>query len=602
LGAVLAIAATYAYFLLFTEFAFLSLVSSSGHSSPRLVMAFLGAGGLAGSVLAAWVFDEARFPFLLAGGFAACALAAVGSQWSVTAGQLGLLAGFVGLSSGFLPATLASGLGLVLPPARAGLLVGLGTGLAYAVCNIPALFAAPVSVQSRVSVLLALAGLAAALLLRPAARKVSSDSEYTWGASAAWVLVFGLLVWLDSAAFYVIQHRPALQGLTWTGESPLWTNAATHFASALVAGMLLDRGWRRALPLLALAGISCACVLLSLGRAAGAVRVLYTTGVSLYSTLLVWHAARSGRPWFVALLFALAGWLASALGIGMAQDLDGVPLLFVAVASVLVLAVTLFRRPSTALLSVLLLGVLLPAALRANEEDAILRGRQVYIAEGCIHCHSQYVRPGVPEDLERWGPAGDLAALKAQQPPLFGNRRLGPDLANVGNRRSPEWNRLHLRQPRVMMPRSRMPAYDYLFRDGDPRGEDLVAYLGSLGAGTVPLRQAAIQAWQPRAGVEAPGISTSRRLYRELCASCHGEKGRGDGVLAARLVAKPADLQQRPLRFVPSESSGRPRLDLLQRLIKFGLPNSAMAGHEYLQDDELLGLAQLVADLDRNQP
>ena len=117
----------------------------------------------------------------------------------------------------------------------------------------------------------------------------------------------------------------------------------------------------------------------------------------------------------------------------------------------------------------------------AQDSAQVRRGREVYIAEGCIHCHSQYVRPGTADE-ERWGPARPLAEMEKQRPPLFGNRRQGPDLQNVGARRSPEWLRQHLKQPRAVMPGSRMPAYGHLFRTGD--GEALVAYLLSLGEPT----------------------------------------------------------------------------------------------------------------------
>jgi cytochrome c oxidase cbb3-type subunit 2 len=109
----------------------------------------------------------------------------------------------------------------------------------------------------------------------------------------------------------------------------------------------------------------------------------------------------------------------------------------------------------------------------------------VYIAEGCIHCHSQYLRPGTL-DIDRWGEAPPFAAAVAGTPPLLGNRRQGPDLATVGRRRTAEWNRLHLMNPRQISPGSRMPSYAHLFRRGgrDSAGEALVAYLGSLGTET----------------------------------------------------------------------------------------------------------------------
>lgn len=127
---------------------------------------------------------------------------------------------------------------------------------------------------------------------------------------------------------------------------------------------------------------------------------------------------------------------------------------------------------------ILLLVLIWPASLVA--QDALVRqGRQVYIAEGCIHCHSQYVRPGTVDE-ERYGPAHSLSELQQQKPPLFGNRRQGPDLMNVGSRRGADWLRLQLQAPRTVMPGSRMPAYAHLFRKGHTDGDALLAYLLSL--------------------------------------------------------------------------------------------------------------------------
>jgi len=114
--------------------------------------------------------------------------------------------------------------------------------------------------------------------------------------------------------------------------------------------------------------------------------------------------------------------------------------------------------------------------------DAVDRGRLVYIAEGCIHCHSQYVRPeGVGRDAELWGPPTSPERALEQRPVLIGNRRQGPDLANVGMRRPKEWNRLHLINPGRLVPGSRMPSFAHLFDSGnEDRGETLLAYLDSL--------------------------------------------------------------------------------------------------------------------------
>lgn len=132
--------------------------------------------------------------------------------------------------------------------------------------------------------------------------------------------------------------------------------------------------------------------------------------------------------------------------------------------------------------------LLLALVLSASAQDAglIRRGREVYIAEGCIHCHSQYVRPGTADE-ERWGPVRPLAESERQRPPLFGNRRQGPDLQNVGARRTAEWQRLHLQAPRAVIPGSRMPSYAHLFGPGPANdGEALLAYLASLGVVPAP--------------------------------------------------------------------------------------------------------------------
>lgn len=114
-----------------------------------------------------------------------------------------------------------------------------------------------------------------------------------------------------------------------------------------------------------------------------------------------------------------------------------------------------------------------------ENEDLVQAGRQVYISEGCIHCHSQFVRP-VGGDTELWGTPTSIEQALSQRPVLIGNRRQGPDLATVGERRSPEWNRLHLLNPRELSPGSRMPAYPHLFEGNGYRGKALLAYLDQL--------------------------------------------------------------------------------------------------------------------------
>lgn len=232
-------------------------------------------------------------------------------------------------------------------------------------------------------------------------------------------------------------------------------------------------------------------------------------------------------------------------------------------------------------------------ACAARAGDAVERGREVYIAEGCINCHSQYIRPNVATDVERWGPATTLAAGLEADPPLFGNRRQGPDLSNVGLRRSSEWNRLHLTAPRSVSPGSVMPSYAHLFSSGNQRGPDLLDYLSSLGEDRQTERARFIASWLP--GLTDPAsMEPNPSLFLTLCSPCHGPAGRGDGPLAGQLEPAPPDWTIGARLPAPP---GEDPLLFLSRIIKFGLPGTAMAGHEYLPDDAIAGLARFVHDL-----
>src|SRR5690606_5255154 len=121
-----------------------------------------------------------------------------------------------------------------------------------------------------------------------------------------------------------------------------------------------------------------------------------------------------------------------------------------------------------------------------------------------------------------------LEELLRASPPLFGNRRQGPDLLNVGNRRSREWNRLHLRDPRAVSPGSRMPSYARLFAPGERRGEELLDYLDSLGAAAGEARSRVVAEWRPDPAAQAdPALGAA--WFARSCAQCHGDGGRGDG-------------------------------------------------------------------------
>jgi cytochrome c oxidase cbb3-type subunit 2 len=90
-----------------------------------------------------------------------------------------------------------------------------------------------------------------------------------------------------------------------------------------------------------------------------------------------------------------------------------------------------------------------------------LTGRDLYIREGCNNCHSQMVRPFRAE-VERYGPYSVAGEFVYDHPFLWGSKRTGPDLQRVGGRYSDEWHRLHLNNPRDLVPESNMPSYPWL--------------------------------------------------------------------------------------------------------------------------------------------
>jgi cytochrome c oxidase cbb3-type subunit 2 len=90
-----------------------------------------------------------------------------------------------------------------------------------------------------------------------------------------------------------------------------------------------------------------------------------------------------------------------------------------------------------------------------------LAGRDVYLREGCYNCHSQMVRPFRAETL-RYGPYSVAGEFVYDHPFQWGSKRTGPDLHRVGGRYSDEWHKVHLNNPRDVVPESNMPAYPWL--------------------------------------------------------------------------------------------------------------------------------------------
>jgi cytochrome c oxidase cbb3-type subunit 2 len=182
------------------------------------------------------------------------------------------------------------------------------------------------------------------------------------------------------------------------------------------------------------------------------------------------------------------------------------------------------------------------------------RGLEVYIAEGCIACHTQQVRPLKMDAV--WGrpsAPGDYAYVKPLDfwrpyaPAVLGSERTGPDLTSIGVRQPSEtWQYLHLYNPRTVSPDSIMPAFPWLFEVvamppadavvvplppayapasgkivATDRAKALVAYLLSLKQ--VPLPASGAPAQPTNAAIGTGGAA----LYSNHCASCHQANGQG---------------------------------------------------------------------------
>jgi len=113
-----------------------------------------------------------------------------------------------------------------------------------------------------------------------------------------------------------------------------------------------------------------------------------------------------------------------------------------------------------------------------------LTGRDIYIREGCYNCHSQMIRPFRAE-VERYGHYSTAGEFVYDHPFQWGSKRTGPDLHRVGGRYSDEWHRIHLNNPRDVVPESNMPGYTWLA--GAPANDaDIAAKMRALRMVGVP--------------------------------------------------------------------------------------------------------------------
>ena len=196
-----------------------------------------------------------------------------------------------------------------------------------------------------------------------------------------------------------------------------------------------------------------------------------------------------------------------------------------------------------------------PSEIFRQRTDAEAAGRQIYIENGCVYCHSQSIRSidwGM--GAERIADAGDYVA---DRPILLGSQRTGPDLSQQGGEHPDDWHMAHFINPRYTRPLSIMPAFAFL---GDDDLGTLTQYVQSLGLKNADARMARQRFWKKEAvkayeaGVEAnarwlnveivpegwrtisnpypttdASLARGRKIYQDNCLGCHGPVGDGMG-------------------------------------------------------------------------
>jgi cytochrome c oxidase cbb3-type subunit 2 len=139
-----------------------------------------------------------------------------------------------------------------------------------------------------------------------------------------------------------------------------------------------------------------------------------------------------------------------------------------------------------------------------------LAGRDIYVREGCYNCHSQMIRPLRAETL-RYGHYSVAGESVYDHPFQWGSKRTGPDLARVGGKYSDEWHRIHLNNPRDVVPESNMPAYSWLEKSPADAGS-IATHMKAVRSVGVPYTDEQVA----KAGAEVKGKSEMDALVAYL--------------------------------------------------------------------------------------
>jgi cytochrome c oxidase cbb3-type subunit 2 len=139
------------------------------------------------------------------------------------------------------------------------------------------------------------------------------------------------------------------------------------------------------------------------------------------------------------------------------MDVDKKPVTFIILATLTILVGTLL----TTFIPLFVGTAAVPTDKIKPYTPLELEGRDIYIREGCNNCHTQTVRP-LKFETDRYGAYSRLENSAIDQPHLWGSKRTGPDLANVGTKYPAAWHYQHMKSPQSMYKESNMPAYAWL--------------------------------------------------------------------------------------------------------------------------------------------
>ncbi len=348
-AAVALVAATYVYFLLFAQFGFLQGLRGmdEGVGRIQILLGAMTAAGVAASFAAPRVIGGFGPGGAMALGFTVSAAAAASAGFAFTSGfrdvgHLMIAAIGIGVGLGLTTVALATDFRRLTRGRHSGRCAGIGTGLAYFMCDLPAIYDAAPTTKAWIVAASAIAAIGVVVVSRGTGDSDVGNSGHDALVPPGWhgirglgwvVAAFMALVWFDSTAFEALQLDPVLHDRQWGTALSHWMNGSVHFVAGVTGGVLLDRGHLRGVLMAALAALVAGAGTFAAAGIAGAMAMpVYVAGVSLYSTALAVFAALTpagdgcdAPAWRAAWIYAIAGWIGSATGVGLAEQMGRLP-------------------------------------------------------------------------------------------------------------------------------------------------------------------------------------------------------------------------------------------------------------------------------------